>query len=670
MEERRIREEKIKKVLTELLASSGLRSEELFQSLCLYLQESDIDFISRAFTRQADSESVYWLVRYLVNIERPLGFEKLFELAASDSDFVREEAVSGIAGINESARAGLFLKMLNFPWEREICSAVKGLGRLGLPKAVIPLLNTMAKYRKNETITRAVVRALGNIRERRSFLVLESLLATSSGKLRKDVLLSLDRLTRLFYPSRIKNYLYSDDVKVREIAYRAASRLLKRKGEIYLAEGIKREKEESAILLILTWTKSVRTRELFDAVFSLALSSPSHKVRIMAGSVLRKTKSSRVLGFFKDLEPRASGRAKALILYFMADYGTRAGISEILTRNYNSSKDNFVRLIALESFGRFKSRDVIGFLKGVITDGNDFSYAASVSLAAIVDGRDWDVIAEMLSLKTEGAPAVIQVFLHLIHRLRAEHALPENINGLVIRLMDSPFRHIRYLAARCFAKIKVEGNVVRIVRGAQNDPSPIVRSAYMRSLVSVLSREPDELAQLLTGCALRCEIYPPYYGLFTRIETSQEGFEKIIGKLLKLTNDYIRKPPPKSQMYAARLMTLLKIQAMKQRSYFLNYLAAKDMSDMERWIMMRVINATDIHEFKGLDIDFMAGQYRTASPEAKLEYLNFFRKIYFRTRRIEEAVFQDLEKEKNNFIRKKIGEIVSSWITEAEKVTV
>jgi len=85
--------------------------------------------------------------------------------------------------------------------------------------------------------------------------------------------------------------------------------------------------------------------------------------------------------------------------------------------------------------------------------------------------------------------------------------------------------------------------------------------------------------------------------------------------------------------------------------------------------MMRVINATDIHQFHGLDIDFMAAQYKNAPVEAKIEYLNFFKRMSVKSKPIEDVVFEGLRTEKSGLIIKKISNIISSWMEESKEST-
>ena len=118
-----VREKNIQSLLLMVLDPKGANVEAAFESLCLYFRDGDIDFIYKALTERGDNQSAYWLVNYLVAVERPYGFNKLFSLAADRKEFIRQHASAGISRIDPSYRIELLEKMLDFVWEKQVSFA-------------------------------------------------------------------------------------------------------------------------------------------------------------------------------------------------------------------------------------------------------------------------------------------------------------------------------------------------------------------------------------------------------------------------------------------------------------------------------------------------------------------------------------------------------------------
>ncbi|MBL7158092.1 MAG: HEAT repeat domain-containing protein [Candidatus Omnitrophica bacterium] len=663
------RHEDIKGLIAELLSPKGLKSEEAFESLSFHLKDEDIDFVYSSFMRDKKPHNIYWLVRYLAGIERPYGFEKLFLLAGNENEFIWKEALAGIARIDPDSRTEIFIKMLEFKREEEICFAIKGLGDLRAQKAVIPLLGLLKKYDSNDNIKIAIAQALGSIGGRRAFVALEDLIENSKDTVKDASLAAFNRLTRVLAPGNLSKYLMSENRQIREIAYRSASRMPYKRGERYLADGLAVESEESVKLNILSWINSIDSERLFRAVLGIALKSKFPRVMMMARSAIRKAKSPRMLRYLMREENAADGEKKILLMRFLAEYRGALSTARIFVKNYSRSEDNKIKLITIESLGEAGDKKYAPFLKDIVKANTRFSYAAALALTHLIDKSGWGIVDEMLSLAESTFSGTVQVFLRFVLTLPYDYSLPETVKARIEALSRSKSHHIRYLAARCLPSIKTCDISAKIAERVQDDGFSRVRDAYTRSLAFLLEKNPDELSCILDNCACNQKIPFFYYGLFRKIVTSKEGFIKITKELLRLINEHIAKPPPKSALYAIRLMVLLKIQALKGRSFFLEYLAREKMSETEYWVMMRVINATDIHQFRGLDIDFMATQYKNAPVEAKIEYLNFFKRMSVKSKPIERVVFEGLRTEKSEFIRKKISDIISNWMEESKEST-
>ncbi len=667
MEERKVRDDKIQAHLSQILSPEGLKTEGEFESLCMYFHDDDINTVYKSLTRRGDSQSIHWLVRYLVSVERPSGFEKLFLLLQSENEFIREEATSGITKIAIGTRIELLIRMLDLRWERQISVAAEQLGKLRISKAVIPMLEVLERKRENENISMSIVRALGNIGDRQSFIALERLAGTAEGNILEEVLLSLGKLTRTPQPLYLKRYLSSKNIRIREITYHAMAMLQSRRGEYYLARGLSSEDDEALKINILSWINTIKTRRLFWPIFDLALNDSSLEVNMMAQSAIKRAKSANTLRYLIREEPRSAGRAKSLVLRLLTDYRRTSSIVKIFERNYSNSSEKLVKLIAVESLGQIRDKSAIPFLMKIVKEQNEYSLVASISLSYLTDDTQWETVAEILSLDEIAMSGAIQIFLRLILRLPADYPLPEVIERHIERLTASNSPHIRYLAVRCSARARGADIANRLFSEAQSERSLAVRMSYIRSLVQILQNNSGTLIELLSQSARAGRMDSFYHKLFKDVAGRQVDFDKIVKKLLELIVEAKQRPTQRSVFYIGRLMVFLKIKAEGEKASFLDYLVHKSASDSERQILMRILNTTDIYQFGGLSIDFMAGQYKDASSETKVEYLNFFKRMSVRNRMIEDVVFDDLHREDDDLVKKRIDEVVSRWIWEGKE---
>lgn len=662
MDGQNIRDGELKRIMTELLSPEVLVMEEAFQSLCLYFHDGDIDAVYRTLLERGDSQSVYWLVRYLVGVERPRGFQMLVELAKGDNEFIRDEARGGIAKVEAGARVELLFSLLDSEWEKQVVFAVGQLGQLRVAKAVIPLTELMEKHPDSDMIAIGAVHALGRIGTREAFIALERIAARARDKVLDEVLLVLGRLSRSFNLHHIEQYASSENQAVREVAYQAAAKGFAAQGERYIVQGLERETDEALKLKILLWIRTVRSRRLFRTVFRLAAGDRSNKVRMMAHTVITRAQSPRMMRFLVRQERESAAEEKALALRFLAGYGGVPAVREIFIANYNRRSDNAMRLIAIECLGQHKDKKAIPFLLKIIKERNPYSYAAAISLCYLIDAAEWNTVSNLLAMDEMLEPQVIQIFLRFILRLPAAYDLPDDIRRHIVRLTAAGSPYVRYLAVRCYPKAGVADIVARLMNGVRRDPSSMVRKAYIKSLTQVLDRQEEAVAKLLAETTHRRSVPPPYGRLIRRVAMSQEGFCDVLRQILIILSLEFAGENMKRTSYAGRLMVLLKAMAERHKAFFLKYLKDNAKDNNERWTMMRVVNDTDIHLFGGISVDFMAGQYRRAGAVLKMEYLTFFRRMCAVSEAIEQAVFDDLSGEVDEDVRKGIGTVIAGWI--------
>ena len=668
MGERDVRNQNIEKLLTHLTRPEGIRVEEALESLCMYFRPHDIGLIYNTLSERGDTQSIYWLVRYLVSIERVAGFEKLFQLADSDKEFIRDSADNGIAKMNKTARVKLSFKMLDMKWVDQVCFAIEELGKLTVANAIVPIFEVLKKHDMHEDVYVSVVRALGHIGGRRAFNFLEQTANNEHGQVQEEAITSLRRLIRTFRPVSFKRYLSSDNPGIREIAYRIAASSLKRRGEHCLAQGLRNEWDETTKIRILSWVRSVRTRSLFQSVFGMALNDSSAKVNMMAYSVLKRIRSKAVLKHIIRQEAISTGKAKILLLRFLSGYSASSTVTDIFIKNYKSREEDLVRLISVESLGRMNNKKAMMFLGRIVRQKDIYSYAAAIALSQMIDGTQWDIIDEMLSLDEKTSSGVIQVFLRLIINLPFDHKIPDMIKDDIEKLTIVGSPQTRYLAVRCSVRSAKKGTVKQLLRGSRDDSSLNVKGAYIKSLLEMLQYNPMYLLELLEEFTKDGRIYTLCYRLFREVQNTQEDFVKIATKILNLLCEIDAEDSPDKMFYTGRLMVFLRVMATKNKAFFLEYLEWVIPDDTRRWYIMRVINATDIHQFRGISVDFMAEQYSTADARTKVEYLKFFKQMCVYSKVIEKEVFDDLAVEEDEEVCKWINVAVSDWMaTSAER---
>lgn len=668
MDELSFREINIKKLIDALLGPETAHTSRDFEELCLCFSDEDINYIHKEFMKKPYMKSIYWLTRYLVEVERPMGFSILFSMAQSEDDFLRERASSAIAEIDKDAKAEMLTKMLDFKWEREVLFAIDRLGKDMAHKAVVPLVSLIEKYRDNEKICFAVIKALGRIGDNASLFYLERVIEKSGEKYKKAAAEAMARLIRVFHIPHLKRYISSSNSYIRGVAYDIAVKLTGGKGDRYLVAGLNKE-EEAIKIKILSGITCVKTYGLFYSIFNIALKGKSLGIRKAAISCIKRSNSMDVLRHALKVEGKLDPESKIAAIEILSEYSGSARAAGIIVKNYKKSRHNLVRVSAIEALGKLKIRKYAPFLLKIIREGNEFSWAAAISLISILDTRDWLIIHDILSCKDKNTEWAKQVFLQLILRLEWACKIPAFIRKDIDELLLSENRHVKYLAIRCVPKNKKMETLEGILISLNADQYPYIKEAFTKSLEEILIKYPDELTKLLDKFAEYGEIEPFYYPVFKNFDRTKRNYEKVIKTILTIIsrNTQILNMGTRDQALASGEVGLLEIQAAIDKSSFLEYMSLKTVSDIENWAMMKALNNTDAHLFAGIDIDFMAGQYKDGARETKLEYLKFFKRTAAKSRAVKSVIYEDLYKSDDEEVRESIELVLAEWIDKLGK---
>ncbi len=651
-------------MLSKLLDAQWQGREEIFTSLCFYFKDYDIETIYRELFRRGDVESIYWLIRYLVFIERPLGFEKLFLLAQDENEIIRKEAASGIARISDRAGEELFLRVMKGRWKDGICFAAGHLGKLRQSRAVIPLLDALEKYSGDEKICLSIIKALGNLRDKRSLSVMEQFADEEEGQVQQEALIALSKITDGFHLKYLRRWLHSDNRRIKEQLYLTLLRQKDKRWEKYIAGGLLREKDESLKSIVLLSLRQIRTEELLRVVFELAASDPSLKVRMMAQSFLREAKSRSHFKWFVRQEGKSPPGRKALLFTLLAEYTDEPVTFEIFRQTFLTSRDEKLKLMALRSCGSVKDGRPIPFLMKIIKEDDSYCYAAAISLSDKITPEQWPLVEEILSLTPDRRGLCIQVFLKFLLRIPYGYAFPDGIIKKVDDLAAADSPDIRYLVTRCLSRFHKTETMDRLLRIAGDDRESSVRTAAIEGLIEIVDRYPTVLIPILQQGIHKKMLLPGINRILKGIKGSAQNFKPILETLLTLIGKHLYPSGEYRKMNrdSRRGMVLLRHHIIKQKQVFLQYLANTRMEDQDLWVLVKVMNATDICRMRGACVDFMARHYKKASLLTKVECLEFFGKMRVKSVCVENAVFEDLSCQTHEVLEKQVQMTVAGWI--------
>ncbi|MDD4899773.1 MAG: hypothetical protein PHT31_04890 [Candidatus Omnitrophica bacterium] len=666
MDEQRIREEKIRDLLVKLTSSDEAVNETAFSSLSLYFLEQDIGLVFDSLVRRADTQSIYWLIKYLVAIERPYGFEKILMLLQNDNEAIREEAMLAVKRIEPESRGDLLIQMLFFKWEDVVCFAANELGELALVKSVVPLLEALKNSKRRENNAICIVRALGKIRDIRSFTALERLVKESSGKLQEETLFSLSKFARKVGFKYLKKCLQSQDAEIKKIAYLSIAKFKPFGWEKIIGNALLNEPNKEIKLRILSSLDAINSFWLFGIIFDLASGPAACAEKTLAESVIRRLKTHKFLKWLLRLQKNLPAQKTGALLCFLCEYQQESAVFAMLKDYYSNSPEKKIRLLAIECMGKINDKNARVFLKDIIKEGSIFSYAASLALRNYITKENRYLLAEMLLLGQEKYLLESQVFLNFILHLPHEYFLSAQLETVIEAMLNSQVAQLRMLAVRCLEKSRDKNSLFRIMELILQEKDALVKDSCLKSLRYLVSYDQDNLEVVLRRFFKEKNLFSPVFMLFRSVQVKKEIFDKLIAMILEY---YLQEREALDNNYRqlSRLILLLKALISKHKAFFMEYLSGRQLSDSQRWIMMRVVNLSDIHEAGGLDFDFLARQCREVKPSVKEEYIKFFRKLEHPSRVITLRVFEEFSAPLENPARDGALKTISGWLENSRR---
>ncbi|MBF0494000.1 MAG: HEAT repeat domain-containing protein [Candidatus Omnitrophica bacterium] len=654
----------IKELVDNLFSGAAAERDKAFAELCFFIGDEDIDNIFVTLLARGDTESIYWLVRYLVAIEHPYGFEKLFSLVTGEKPLAKEQALYGLGKINEESKISFFAKVLAFDDPRDVRFAAKKLADTANIKATFPLLKALERWAGEEETGVVIIRALSRVNDPRAGSQLSRIASEKKGKVQEEAFLALSALAFRISYFEIKKYLSSANPKVREIAYFVLLRQGKLFSEKVIADALKKEGEATKTY-ILSNIKNIRTEELFKSVIDLMGHGSGQTVTTMARSAVKRVRSNKTLKWLISLEKRASGPEKAYILKFLSEFNDNEKVAGILYGHYRQGTDMRLKLTAIECLGRIKTEQTVQFLTNIIGENDVFSLEAAISLTHMADRNNFAIILKILSWDPAKYTVPIQVLLRMIMKMPETFVFPADIIERIFKLTDDGDDGVKYLAVRCLAKIKIEGRIENLLAVAAREGATVIKNSAIRSIREIMQKDPEEQMTMLLTCVGGTCKYFMLYRIMSEMETGPENFIDVVKTLLGFICGTGLGKPKSVGLKQARFMSILRKQIDKNKMLSMDLLRYVAMSDDEEWIFMRTINSVGICHYPGLDASFMAEKYTQASADTKIEYLRFFAFLPVPGERTEELVFGALTRENDEKILKALRETVSAWLAGA-----
>ncbi|MEI7999044.1 MAG: hypothetical protein WCH62_06015 [Candidatus Omnitrophota bacterium] len=652
----------IDKILYELLLSKEELSNQKFEQLCLYLSDADIEIIFERLLRQADTQSIYWLIKYLLKIEQPLGFEKLFALTENGNDLIRQEARLAFKNLSMSQQVDSLLRSLESRWIDNVIYSAYELGQLRSLRCVVPLMDTVVKYQYDHRVLLNAIRSLGRVRDRRAIIVLERFLNHEDPKILDAVLKSLWNFNDILQEKLLDQWLAKGNLKVKEFIYLKLVQQMSKKWQYYLSSKLSLERNEALKLSMLSSLRTIQVKPLFDTVLCYAQSDPSFRVRMLAESVLKKIRSKQLLRWILDQERSSFDQDKILIMKVLSTYSSEPIVFEIFHNLFLSSQRKRIQLMSLEYMGHCSNRRVIPFLLEIIKNNDEFAYAACLSLTYQLNSSHWSEIKEILSLDIEKRGICIQLILKFILRVHQIDNLPDTIVQDLKRLAVCTSEHIRYLGLKSILKTDNPDKLYLFLFMARFDKSFKVRQSAQEAIVFDLNRNPHKILSFLSLGVEDPKLIGTLTRVFKQISPASKHFHDIFTVLLDLLLKNLRPHQGQKSQKSRRLMVLLRHHIVKEKKLFIQVLSEQSWTQQQLLILLKIINFTDIHEQIGLSVDFMAQQYEHASKDIKIEFLIFFQRMKVKSNFIEDVLFKELALTEDEELFKKIDQTINCWL--------
>ncbi|OGW80870.1 MAG: hypothetical protein A2Z83_01440 [Omnitrophica bacterium GWA2_52_8] len=587
--------------------------------------------------------------------------DALLEMLRGADELAAGQARLAMESLPADIQADMLIEMLAWDSEEDVRFAVRQLGRLRQPKALWPLLQAMITHQETE-LQVEILKSLAKFRDARCVRALERIAIRSGGRIQTEALEVLNNFSRMLHSRFIRRCLDSAVDRIREFAFVTAVKQKSRYWEKLVGEKLKREPLEAVRSKTLTSLRSIRVRELWQAVFDLSLNDPSFTVRLNAVSVLQRIHSNAVCAGLVKHAFRDEGAKQLLAIRLLASYLGDSKIRAGLYRLYERTQTPAVRLEVLAVLGERAHPETFRFLQSVVDGNGDDAYAAALSLTEILRESDWDTVESLLDRSREVPGPVRQAVLYWICRLNEEMPVPVPVSSRIMELLKDRDRAVRYMAVRAYARIGRADPFEKLLTISIADPEKSIRYISYAEAVLLAHRDPEQLCKALPIAYISSQLAKPCAQLFVEVSVGhktrmrdifKQAFEILHGGLPDLQD----RPWKDSALFP-----LLVNMVRRDASFFIELLQEPGWNSREERFLLQILAASGIVRYEGLDTAFLARAYERAPGMLRTEYLEFFETLKYPHSDLSRALVRALEQTPDVETAERLESVLVRWL--------
>lgn len=662
---------------------TNIEDEDLFVWLCENFSDEEIEYIYEYFLKKGDINSIWTLVRFLTFLCTPNSLNKLFQLASSSNKTIRQQSYMGIKRLPSHQKRELLFKLCRSRFPDAVYFALLQLGKDPTQKAIPFIFEIISNWQNNERIVILAIKVLSFMKLERVYYFLERLFPEVDEKIQEEILAAIYRITPYIRKKYIFSGLSLKQPKIREAVYLTLIRLKHKKWEKYIAQGLKCENEEIAGG-ILTSLRTIKTYQLFEAVFSLALQGSLH-IKMIATTTLKRIRSKKILQYLLQKEKKISLSHKEVIFEILSSYNKNSIFFFILVKNFFSNNIK-IKLLTLSFMAKIPLPLAKEFLEGLIyffLNKKDFSpgfkkyiprllkshlneetkkiviYTAGLGLLEGFYSEEY--IKEFFSSNYYELSLVALYFL-------SSHSYDESLNkeilNYVYKFLQHPSLHFRYLSLKIISHSKITlptfKTIFILLEEAKENPCFYELSCkIVGKLITDNFNLFSDIFSWIIDTNIKMHLALKRVIQFSRF--SYESFKRVLEVILDrvLTGD--------NNCYFKELLTIAREIIFLNKDNFKTFIldSAQEPEHLKKLIYILKFMDTECLWQEAVSV--LAKIYPKLSKEDKRDLLFIFRKIKISSPLIENIIYENLSREKDNLIYEETTKIVSSWLDFSHK---
>ncbi len=641
--DKRCVDQELEKLCRQLLVAHGPQRENLLHKISQYTTDAEVDCVHHWMTTRRDLAAIGLLLDYLVSIETRAAWNHILKLAGDENPEVRFEACATVGRVVPSAQGELWLRLLESPYRDCQKEAVCGVARLKVSRAFLAL-KTLLLRQPEEEVQLEVLKAFWALRDVRSITTLIDLARRTRGPVQEEALVLLGRFSSRLKVNPLAKLLDTEDDSTRNMTYQVLLRLRAKSADKFIAAGLVKETSRKIKINILTALRSVRTRQIFDAVIHLATEDPSSTVRMMALSVLERVRSAALCGWIFSSEKKSGPKMEPIFLRLLGGYVERPSVCRFLKSVYLRSMHPELRLAAIEALGRPQTPQVKSFLTAMIRQRPQEGLTLATILTPILDSGDFKRVTDLLSLDPAVYSTSLAVLLAWLSNaiVRTESAaLPEK---RLRELAGDADPLVSYFALQCLAISARKPTILLLIFRLWRTRSRACRFAAEKAIERFIRNRPSRFADLVRIGFKRRDCFGLLVRFSKALEMDTAEEERALRAVLaQAEKQGVLEASIKASWTRARLLLLVKYRIEFAKSRFFYLLEQASFQDKETAFLLCALNHTNLYRLQGLATDFLTTVlYEKSSDTVKREILKFLSRLAAPSARVQNLLFREL----------------------------